>query len=164
MPVSLAPLLGNFVALFVVALVAAFIASDRLAGLIPSRRLRLVVALYFALLPTTYMTLGSITFIQFYLAIFLLAAAVSDAPRTRVESAGTYAAVVLAAATGPFGLLFLPLFAGRLVLRRDTYSALMLASVALPAIAQAAALLTHGHPGAAPPTTDPLAIMQSEVA
>ena len=65
------------------------------------------------------MTLGSITFIQFYIALFLVAVAVSNPPRTSLQAVATYVAVAAAAAHGPFGLVLVPLFAGRLVVRRD---------------------------------------------
>ena len=52
-PVSLAPLVGNAIALLIVALIAAYVSSDRLSMLIPSRRVRVIVALYLVLLPTT---------------------------------------------------------------------------------------------------------------
>lgn len=159
-PVAMAPLLGNAIALLIVAAIGAFIASDRLAGVLPCRTLRLAIALYLVFLPTTGMTLGSITFVQFYLALFLIAAAVSDRPRSELEAATTYAAVALAAATGPFGLLLAPLFVGRVLFRRDTDSILMLVALGLSVTAQAVTLAIIGRPYAAPPTMDPVAIAQ----
>ena len=44
--VSMAPLVGNMVALVVVALIAAYVSSDRLSRVIPSRHVRLIAALY----------------------------------------------------------------------------------------------------------------------
>jgi hypothetical protein len=159
-PVSLAPLVGNALALLIVALIATYVVSDRLSGLIPSARVRIAVALYLVLLPTTGMTLGSITFIQFYLAIFLVAVAVSDPPRTVLQAGATYVAVGAAAATGPFGLILAPLFAGRLAVRRDRESLALVVAIGLIAAVQAVTLVTVGRPTAAPPTTNPLDILQ----
>ena len=158
-PVRLAPLVGNMIALLIVALIAAYVSSDRLSRLIPSRGVRMIVALYLVLLPTTGMTLGSITFIQFYLALFLVAVAVSNPPRTSLQAVATYVAVAMAAATGPFGLVLVPLFVGRLLVRRDRDSAVLLTVVGLAAVAQAVTLLSVGRPASAPPTTDPIAIL-----
>lgn len=158
-PVSLAPLVGNAIALLIVALIAAYVCSDRLSMLIPSRPVRVIVALYLVLLPTTGMTLGSITFIQFYIALFLVAVAVSNPSRTSLQAVATCIAVAAAAATGPFGLVLVPLFVGRLVVRRDRDSAALLTVVGLAAAAQLVTLLTVGRPAAAPPTTDPVAIL-----
>jgi hypothetical protein len=159
-PVAVAPLLGSVVSLLIVALIGAFIASDRLAGVIPQRRARLLVALFFVVLPTTYMTLGSITFIQFYFAVFLVAVAVSEPAKSHWAALTTYAAVVLAVGTGPFGVLFIPLFGVRWLMRRDRYSTLLLLAVGVPALVQAIVLFSAGRPAAASPTTDPMAVLQ----
>jgi hypothetical protein len=158
-PVSLAPWVGNTIALLIVALIATYISSDRLSSLVPSRFVRLIIALYLVVLPTTGMTLGSITFVQFYLALFLVAVALSNGSTTRFQEATTDVLVAMAVATGPFGLLLVPLFVGRLAVRRDGDSALLLAVVALVAAVQAGTLLSIGRPYAAPPTTSPSAIL-----
>lgn len=152
-PVALAPLVGNAIALLIVAGVSAFVASDHVAAAIPDRRRRWVLAAFLLVLPSAEMPLGSITFIQFYLAIFLLAAVIS------VPSLWVFVAVLAASLTGPFALLLLPVFLLRWWARRDGPSRGLLLAAGAGAVVQLAELLANGRPGGHS-TTDPLTVVQ----
>jgi hypothetical protein len=121
--VSIAPLVGNTVALAIVAGIATWIASDRLASVLPSRPARLALAALLVLLPGSWEALGSITLVQFYLGIFLIVASLADAaPRHRWAQAVEIGAIVLAGLSGPFSVLVLPLYLGRAWIRRDRWA------------------------------------------
>ena len=108
-PIQWAPAIGNVVALMVVALIAGFLASDRMAPLLPDRRARLAVAAGFVLLPASQETLGSITFIQAYLVVFLVAAGLAATPRTKGWRAVEAVAVAAAALSSPVAILVAPI-------------------------------------------------------
>lgn len=102
---SQAPFISNISALVVAAVVATFVASDLLPG---SRPLRLALGLLVILEPISWEVSGSLTYVQWYLAIFLFAFAFAFRPsRAWVFPLG------LAALTGPFSVLVSPLYAVR---------------------------------------------------
>ncbi len=108
-PIALAPLIGNAVALTIVALIAAFLASDRMSPLLPDRRARLVAAAGFVLLPATHETLGSITFIQAYLVVLLVAVAFSSPPGRPLGRAIEATVVAVSGLSTPVVALLAPL-------------------------------------------------------
>lgn len=112
MPPALAPLLMNGVTILVTAGVAAFIASDRLRTAVPDRRIRLALAIGFVLMPASQDLSWHLVYLQWSLAFFLLARAIADAPGPRWVWLDR-AAVGLAALTGPFSILFAPLYLWR---------------------------------------------------
>jgi hypothetical protein len=95
------------------------------------------MALGLLLLTNADQALGSIAFIQFYLAIFLVGATIANGPFRWL-----LIALVAASLTGPFSILVLPLFVGRTWIVRDRDSALRLACVGIPALFQLALILT----------------------
>jgi hypothetical protein len=143
-PVAVAPVISNFLALVVSALVAAFIASDRLRSVIPDRRLRWLLALVLLLLPATQELLGSITYAQWYLALFLLAMSVADDGTSRQQFVDRIL-VGLACLTGPFGLLFMPLYWWRAWMRRDRSSAWLAGIVTFAAACQLIVIAVTAH-------------------
>jgi hypothetical protein len=150
-PIQLAPLVGMLLSLAIVAAIAAYLSSDALANVVPDKRVRLALAAIFVLMPNAHMSLGSPTFIQFYLGVFLVAAAVAR----RVGPTGRLSLFV-ASSTGPFGVLFLPLFAARAWLVRDRDSVARLLAVGVPACAQIVVLATSARSSyVPPPTLDP---------
>jgi hypothetical protein len=144
-PPASAPLIGNGVALLVVVGVAAYIASGRLANVIPERRTRVLLAIVFLLLPGAWETLGSITLVQWYLAIFLLLAGIAGAPRGRIGSAAELVAIAFAGLTGPFSLLFAPVFWVRAWRSRDSWSITTAGLVTLVGAVQLTVLLFSGE-------------------
>ena len=155
-PIDLAPLVGTVLSLAIVAAIAAYIASDALAGTIPDRRVRLVLAAAFVLLPNTESSLGSPTFLQFYLGVFLVATLVAD----RVGPVGLVG-MAIAGLTGPFSVLLTPLYAARAWFRRDGDSLRRLVVVAGAAAMQLATFLTSTRQDLGPPPLlDPGGIAQ----
>jgi hypothetical protein len=152
-PVPDAPLFGAAIALAITAAVAAFVASDALSGVIPSQLMRLGLAGCVIVAPLTSMTLGSVTFAQFWLALFVIAAAFS--------SGGMFVKTALFATglSGPFAILMTPLYAMRLWVKRDRESWQLLIVIASAGIIQLAVLAMSGRHGAAP-TMDPLTVVR----
>lgn len=140
-PIDLAPLVANGLSLVVVALLAAFAASERLENVIPDRRRRLALGLLVLLLPGGQEPLGSMTYVSLYGGLFLVFAAVMGSPRSRLEAVGERLAVAVAGLSGPFGLLLAPAFLLRLLLRRDRPSAWLAGVVGVAGAVQLAALV-----------------------
>jgi hypothetical protein len=106
---SWAPLLTNLVTMLVTAGVAAFIAGDRLRTAIPDRRLRVALAVGFVLMPAAHDLSWHLVYLQWSLAFFLLARVLADEPAPRWVWLDR-AAVAIASLTGPFSILFAPLY------------------------------------------------------
>jgi hypothetical protein len=139
--VTMAPLVGNAIALLIVAGIATWIASDRLANVLPSRASRLILAALLIVLPGSWETLGSITLVQFYLGIFLILASLADgAPRSRWAQVAEVVALMLAALSGPFSVLFVPLHVARAWIRRDRWAIITAAVVGACALLQLLAI------------------------
>jgi hypothetical protein len=150
-PVPYAPLVGNLIALAAVALLAAFIASDRLSNVFPDRWMRILLAALLVLLPGSWETLGSITLIQWYVAIYLVLVAIAMPPTRRSFKAIEGIVVGCAGLTGPFSILFAPLFWARALILRDRWSATLAAIVSLCGAVQIALLTASGERSAALP-------------
>ena len=110
-PVADAPLVTNTAALLVTAAVVAYVASGRLADAIPSARLRWAIAGLIVFLPNSHETLGSIAYAQWYLAIYLVAAAFATPPCSRLGETADLLTIAGASLTGPWGLLMAPVYA-----------------------------------------------------
>jgi hypothetical protein len=111
-PPAVGPLLMNAVTILATAGVAAFIASDRLRTAIPDRRIRLALAIGFVLMPAAQDLTWHLVYLQWTLAFFLLARVLADDPGPRWVWPDR-AAVAIAGLTGPFSLLFAPLYLWR---------------------------------------------------
>jgi hypothetical protein len=155
-----APFVSNLAALTIAALVVRFLASDRLALALPDRRIRWACALLFIALPGMDMIHGSITFIQFYLAAFLAAGALAAPARTMSGAILFRMSLVGASLTGPFSVLFAPMYVVRAAIRRDRDSLWSLVAIGIGAAVQFVALLVAGGRGAAAPTLAPLDVIR----
>lgn len=114
LPAQWAPLAGTLVSLGLLSGLAGFLASDRMAPLLPDRRRRLVLAAIVVLLPSTGLLLGTPANIQWTVGAWLLALTIaSRGPRWELPGVG------LAMLTGPVGVLFAPLFVARWWRERD---------------------------------------------
>ena len=102
----------NSVTILVTAGVATFIASDRLRSACPDRRLRLALAIGFVLMPAAQDLSWHLVYLQWSLAFFLLIRVLADEPGPRWIWPDR-AAVAIAALTGPFSILFAPLYLWR---------------------------------------------------
>lgn len=111
-PPALAPLVMNCVTILVTAGVAAFIASGRLRTAVPDRRFRLALAIGFVLMPAAQDLTWHLVYLQWSLAFFLLARVIADEPSPRWIWLDR-AAVGITSLTGPFSILFAPLYLWR---------------------------------------------------
>ena len=143
-PPAVAPVWANAISLLIVAGIAAFIASDRLALVVPNRPLRHAIALGFLLVPGSFETLGSITDLQWYLAVPLLLMSMTGSPASLAGRLTDAVVVLLAAFTGPFSILFAPWYWIRFAERRDRISILLAATVSIGALDQLSIVLTIG--------------------
>ena len=111
-PPALGPLVMNGVTILATAGVAGFIASDRLRTAVPDRRIRLALAIGFVLMPAAQDLSWHLVYLQWTLAFFLLARVLAEEPGPRWVWLDR-AAVVIASLTGPFSILFAPLYVWR---------------------------------------------------
>jgi hypothetical protein len=155
---AFAPLLMNAVAILVTAGVAAFIASDRLRTAVPDPRLRLALAIGFVLMPAAQNLSWHLLFLQWSLAFFLLARFFADeaGPRWRWLDR---VAVGVVGLTGPFSILFAPLY----LWQRRRLGAVTWIVVGC-AVVQLAFVATESHSGPVAPTvTEALAILATRL-
>lgn len=141
-PIELAPLLGNLLSLIVVAAVAGFVASERLAVAIPRRPVRLLLAVLILVLPGAFESLGSLTYVQWYLGIWLFLAAAATSPTGRLTTALDRAALAVASLTGPFSIMAAPLYVLRAVRQPSSANAWRASLVIVAACVQTALVVT----------------------
>jgi len=110
-----APLLANLLALALSVVVGAYVASGRTAGWLPNRWARTAGALFVVLVPGSAETLGSLTYIQWYLAVWLAVWLVSSRPAGPWALALDSIMVTVAALSGPFVVLLAPCLIAKLV-------------------------------------------------
>lgn len=136
MPPAIAPLIENIFALAMPLAVAAYIASRRMACVIPDDRARLLVAGLLLVLPAQVGVLGTFVNAQWYLAIWMVCLAFV-VERRRWELFG----LALAGLSGPFSILLAPVYWWR----RARWAAVIVTGCA---IAQLVVVLMSGrHPG-----------------
>ncbi len=114
-PVADAPLVANAFALLITVAVASYAGSARMSRLVGDWRLRVVLGASVALVPASVETLGSLTYVQWYLAIWLVLFACSTPAPDRRWAALDVLLVATACFSGPFAVLFAPLIVVRLV-------------------------------------------------
>jgi hypothetical protein len=157
-PPAFAPLLMNGATILVTAGVAAFIASDRLRTTVPDPRLRLALAVAFVLMPAAQNLSWHLIFLQWSLAFFLLARFFADQPGPRWIWLDRFA-VGVAGLTGPFSILFAPLY----LWQRRRLGAVTWIVVGC-AIVELAFVATARHEGPVPATiTEAVAIMATRL-
>jgi hypothetical protein len=110
-PVRFWPLVMNGCAIAVTALVAAFIASDRLRSALPDRHVRMGIAIGFVLLPAAHEMSWHAVYIQWSLAVFLLFRSIADEPRRLIVL--DRIAISIAALSGPVSVILAPLYVWR---------------------------------------------------
>lgn len=144
-PVEFAPLVANVAALALLALLAAFVASSRLARAIPHAGLRLGLALLIVVLPNSQENVGVLADIQRYAPIYFLALAFATPPRGRWWTAIDLVVLATMSISGPYGLLLQPLFWWRLWRQRDRYSIAVVTILALGTMVQLLTLAVDGR-------------------
>lgn len=127
-----------------------WVAARILSSRFPLRP-RIVCALAVVMVPEAGEVLLCLTNVQWVLAIGLLALLLSDDPRSRGQRTHDCTAAILLGLTGPFSLLFAPLFLWRAAVRRTRASSILAALVLLTAAVQLSSFgnLTGGDPAAA---------------
>jgi hypothetical protein len=138
-PVSLAPLVDNMLGIAMPLAVAGYMASARMASVVPDRRARLAVAAVLLLLPAQRGVLGTFINSQWYLALWMVCVALV-ADRRCWELAG----LALAGLSGPFSIFLAPLYWWR----RAGWAAIVVTVCA--AVQLGVVLLTGREPGAHP--------------
>jgi hypothetical protein len=140
--VSAAPLIANAAAIAVAVAVAAYITSERLAPVISKPRLGLALAAVVLLLPGAAELQGSITFAPWYVAVFLIAAAVASEPDSRPGKGFELAALATAGLTGPAVLFVAPLHVASAVVARTRWRLATAFCVCAAALVQLGFLVT----------------------
>jgi hypothetical protein len=112
-PPPAAVMVGNALALACVAIVAGFLASDRMRDVFPDQRIRIVVALLLCVLPGASELLGSVAHIQWVLGVYLVAMLVATLPTSPVGRMGDALGILVAGLTGPIAWFLAPLYAIR---------------------------------------------------
>jgi hypothetical protein len=142
-PITSAPLVSNVASLLVVAGVATF-AFSRLERAIPSRAIRAAFAAIIVVAPVAAEPLGSLTYAQWYLGVFLVLFLLADPPRSRLGAVLDRTALVLSSLTGPFGIVVSPMYVVAAVRTRTRAAAITAVAVVVPACLQLFLLLTAG--------------------
>jgi hypothetical protein len=149
LPVPIAPLGSSIVFILTLGLVAAFIASDRLAEAIPGDYVRAVAGIGLVLLPFAgAWVYATILDAPFWLAIYLSLLLVATPPWTRAWKIADVLGAAVAAFSGPASLFLAPLYAVS-IRRRPVVSIVVLGGAA----AEFASLLTSVR---RPVTLDPV--------
>jgi hypothetical protein len=129
-PPAVAPVFALSLYYAVIAGVAAFVASDRMRDAIPSRRVRLSIALFlFGGTATTEM-LGSSLNVEWFLWIFVVCLCLATRPGRRTAAIETGAAVVVGL-TGPIVVALIPVILWRLARRRTVLTVVLVACAAV---------------------------------
>ena len=105
-----APQLGALISMAVVALLAALLASDRLANVLPDRWMRAALAGLLVVTPSAYEILGVEVNLQVFLAVYLVALAIARPPSRTSGRLTDGVGAVIAGLSGPFSILLAPLF------------------------------------------------------
>lgn len=143
--VEAAPLVSHLISLGLLAGLAAFLASDRMRTVVPSRSGRIGLAALVVLLPNVQESLGVVGDIQRYIPIYLLALAFAVKPRRRWAQALELAFLAVIAISGLFAALMQPLFWWRAWRHRDRYSLGIVGIFAAGALVQLASIAVDGR-------------------
>jgi len=126
-PPEIAPVITTAVLYSIVAVTAAFIASERMAAALPSKPVRLLLCGLVVLLPGTGPMLLSSLNAQWFMAILVAAIALATEATSRRQRWLEVIAVTVASLTGPLGPVYVVLFG----LRRLTRHRVVLMAFAL---------------------------------
>ncbi|MBM2810870.1 MAG: hypothetical protein HW416_1629 [Chloroflexi bacterium] len=140
LPMNVAPLVFNLIAIAASLAPAAFVASTRLAHLLPSTRLRLAMALALIAAPNASEVRTHVTNGQFELQILAVLVLVA---RWRGPASPVFdrAALAIGAFSGPFVIFYAPLFVVEWLLRPASRDRVLAAIVGVAFLVQAASVL-----------------------
>jgi hypothetical protein len=156
LPVALAPaayVAGNVLAQL---LVGWMCLSERFPG---PRWARIAAGAAVTLAPAENEVFNKLVNAQWILALAPLVVLAWSSPRSRLERAFDVAIVSVAGLSGPFSVLYLPLFVGFAALRRDRHAWLLLAADAACALVQARHMSYTRTPGDAVASIDHLRVV-----
>lgn len=145
LPLSLVPAFFAWVSLLVEVLPVAFLASDRLAPLLPRPSVRLLIALGYLVIPAVQMSSPYVTQTQWYLAVLALLVVVAPRSVRRRWQVFDLVAVILSGLSGPYCVFLAP---GALVLAgvRRTRGQTVIGVVVLALALLQAGVLIHNLP------------------
>jgi hypothetical protein len=145
-PVRYGPAIFNAVAILIEVAPALFLLTDRLASVIPDRRVRLLLALVYVGIPNSWDIHANIANSVFHLPLLALMVFLAGPPTRLAWRVHDLVVVGLTAVSGPFVLALLPVAALRAWLGRHRWQLGLLALLAAGGLIQAGALLAN--PGA----------------
>ena len=131
-----APLVFNVAAVLAQALAPFFLASSRLASVIPDRRVRLLAALLWIGAPNGFEIQSNVTNAQTHFALLSLLIVLADPPPTRAWAVFDVAAVLLGGLSGPTCVLLVPVAALAWLRDRTRWRLVVLATLIVPALVQ----------------------------
>lgn len=138
LPLTLIPAFFIVVSLLVEVLPVAFLASDRLAPLLPRRRVRLLIALGYLVVPTVQMSSAYLTQTQWSLAVLALLVVVAPRSNQPWWRAFDFVVVTLSGLSGPYAVFLAPAALALAWIRRTR------GQIALAALVMALGLLQMG--------------------
>ncbi|HYK96125.1 MAG TPA: hypothetical protein VE011_09710 [Candidatus Dormibacteraeota bacterium] len=141
-PIQFAPLVANLAAIAIAVAVACYLASGRLAAIIPNQRTRLALAALVIVAPGTAELIGSMTYAQWFLDVFLIAAAIAPEPSSRQRRVIELCALALAAMSGLASLFIAPLHVAAAVANRSRWRVATASITTIAAAVQLTLLLT----------------------
>lgn len=147
-PFSRAPLLMAIVALAFQAIAPVFLISDRFAWAVPSRAVRILLAMTVIAVPNLMEVHVNLTNVHVHLAFLALLVVIAEPRDERAWRVFDVAVLLLSGFSGPFCLLLAPVAAVAWWRRRDRWSFVRLWCVAVPALIQLGEL----SPRATPPS------------
>jgi hypothetical protein len=146
LPLEFGPLFFYLVAVWVQVIVAAFIASERLADLLPEKKWRFALAFGYLAMPHSWEIYANVTNSQWHLALLGCLILAARPPERRAAAYFDIAAVAIMAVSGPFCLFLAPIAAGLYLFTRERRLRPILALAAAGAVLQAIALLSFERP------------------
>lgn len=141
-PLEYAPLVFNASAILIQVGVAMFIVSERCRPLLEDIKARYLLALMYLLLPNSWEVFGNLTNSQWHLALLVCLIIVASEPTTKLGRTFDLGATILAALSGPFCLLLLPVACIQSFLTRSRQKLMISMILALGCMVQAYGLLT----------------------
>ena len=141
-PLEYAPLVFNASAILIQVGVAMFIVSDRCRPLLEDIKARYLLALMYLLLPNAWEVFGNLTNSQWHLALLVCLVVVASEPTAKLGRAFDLGVTALAALSGPFCLLLLPVACIQVFRARSRYTGLIAIILAIGCLVQAYGLLT----------------------
>ena len=134
-PLAWVPTLFAGAAILAQACVAAFMVSDRLAVLCPTRPIRYLFALLYALQPNTYETFANLTNLQWHLGLLSFLVVISAPPKRPIGWALDCTVLLISGLSGPLCIFITPIAGWRALMSRErvsfTCAAIVFASAAI---------------------------------